>query len=284
MGDTPLVAMSWDMTTEHDRLTPYAEDLVRHARSFMVGPYARDASIVDEALRFCSRYDLVPLLHTLDLDLCGLDPLEEDVVAQLGGAARRLGVEWVTTDLAMWAKDGESLVEALVPMPWIADAVDYIVPRVERIQDILGVRVAVENSSYAYVLGEDNPFDIQSEIVRRADSYAAFDVGHYLIATEVTGEDTRTFLPRDFCWDKVVEAHLSGVTVLDAPNGVVADDQHPAPISEQLWDLAGRTLPAAPHLRAVVAESEGMQGRDLVDKVARLAEEVARWGRAGSRR
>jgi hypothetical protein len=90
-GGPPLVAFSWDMTTEHDRLAPFAGQLTGADRAFMVGPYARDMTTIDEALRFCDEYDLVPLLHTLDLDLCGLDPIDETLVKQLGVAARRLG-------------------------------------------------------------------------------------------------------------------------------------------------------------------------------------------------
>ncbi|GAA2434410.1 DUF692 family multinuclear iron-containing protein [Streptomyces mauvecolor] len=283
-GGPPLVAFSWDMTTEHDRLAPFAAQLTGTDRAFMVGPYARDMTTIDEALRFCDQYDLVPLLHTLDLDLCGLDPIDETLVRQLGVAARRLGVEWVTTDLAMWTKDGEALVEALVPMPWIADAVDYVVPRVERMQELLGVRVAVENSSYAYVIGDANPFTLQSEIVVRADAAMVYDVGHHLIASTVSGISTDDLMPADYAWDRVVESHLSGVTVLAAEDGPTADDQHAAPISEELWQLARRHMPEARGLRAMVAESEGIRGEDLVTKVGRLAAEVEIWRKDGATR
>ncbi|MEW2574735.1 multinuclear nonheme iron-dependent oxidase [Streptomyces syringium] len=276
-GARPLVGFSWDMTSEHERLAPFAERLAGEDRAFMVGPYARDAATVDEAVRFCEQHALVPLLHTLDLDLCGLDPVDDELVKQLGDAVRRLGVSWVTTDLAMWTKDGESLVEALVPMPWIEDSVDYVVPRVERMQELLGVRVAVENSAYAYVVGDANPFALQSEIARRADAFMVYDVGHHLIASEVSGIATDALMPEDFAWDRVVEGHLSGVTVLAADDGVTADDQHAAPIREELWLLARRHLPAATGLRAMVAESEGIRGEDLVAKVGRMAAEVRIW-------
>ncbi|MGW0390782.1 multinuclear nonheme iron-dependent oxidase [Streptomyces sp. NPDC003042] len=277
-GQAPLVGFSWDMTSEHDRLAPYAARLTGPDRAFMVGPYARDLETVERAVRFCEEHDLVPLLHTLDLDLCGLDPVDDVLVKRLGEAARRLGVEWVTTDLAMWTKDGESLVEALVPMPWVAEAVDYVVPRIERMQELLGVRVAVENSSYAYVVGDANPFTLQCEIARRADAVVVYDVGHHLIASRVSGIGTEDLMPDDYAWDLVVESHLSGVTVLAAGDGrLTADDQHAAPISEELWLLARRYMPKARALRAMVAESEGIHGEDLVAKVGRMADEVRIW-------
>lgn len=276
-GQPPLVAFSWDITSEHHRLAPCAPRLAGPGRAFMAGPYARDAATVETAVRFCEQHGLVPLLHTLDLDLCGLDPVDEQLVKQLAEAVRRLGVTWVTTDLAMWTKDGEALVEALVPMPWTEDAVEHVVPRVERMQDLLGVRIAVENSSYAYATGDANPFALQAEIARRADAYLAYDVGHHLIAATVAGARADELMPDDFAWDRVVEGHLSGVTVLAEDDGITADDQHAAPIREELWQLARRHLPRASALRAMVAESEGIRGEDLVAKVDRMAREVRSW-------
>jgi uncharacterized protein (UPF0276 family) len=271
----PLIAASWDITSEHEKLEPYAGEVA--ADAFLIGPYAWDMQSVDKGLKFCKDYGLTPLLHTLDLDLCGLDPLNEALVANLGAIARRLQVGWVTTDLAMWMRDDEALVEALVPMPWTEDAIDYIVPRVTRVQEILGLPVALENSSYAYVVGDANPFEIQCAIAKATDSLMVFDVGHYLIASVTSGVDLDSLLPRDFLWERVVEGHISGVTILSARDGVIADDQHATPISEQLWELAAATMPRARQLRYMVAESEGISGPDLVGKVRRMRAEVARW-------
>jgi uncharacterized protein (UPF0276 family) len=273
----PLIGLSWDVTTEHAKLEPATRRYLPAAEAFMVGPYAGDTAAVDLALEYCLRHGFSPLVHTLDLDLCGIDPLDSRVLSGLADAVRRLGVDWVTTDLAMWSYRGQPLVDNLVAIPWVDGVVEHVVPRVIRIQEELGVRVAVENSAYAFGVGELNPYSVQDEIARRADARLCFDVGHALITAEVTGRDPVDLIPDDFSWDLVVEGHLAGVTTLACSDGVTSDDQHRAPIAPRVFSLAARTLAQADNLVAWVAESEGITAGDLAHKVAAMHREVRLW-------
>jgi uncharacterized protein (UPF0276 family) len=273
----PLVSLSWDVSTEHDTLAPHIERYAPWVDAFMVGPYADDEAAVDLAIDFCSRHGLTPLLHALDLDLCGLDPLDPETLALLATAVRRLGVEWVTADLAMWSWGGQPLVDNLVPIPWVEGVVEHVVPRVRQIQDALGVQVAVENSSYAFGVGDLDPFAVQAIIADDADAVLCFDVGHALITAEVIGVDPFKLVPTDFPWERVMEGHVAGVTSLQVKAGITSDDQHRAPIADRVWDLAAATLGQAENLVVWVAESEGITAADLVRKVAAMHAQVRQW-------
>ena len=155
--------------------------------------------------------------------------------------------------------------------------VEHVVERVRVIQDVLGVRVAVENSAYGFGIGDLNPFAVQAEIAQRADAWLCFDVGHTLITAEVTGRDVAELVPDDFPWELVVEAHVAGVTTLPYSNGFTSDDQHGAPITDRICALAERTLSRAENLVVWVAESESIKAPDLARKVERMHREVRRW-------
>ncbi len=273
----PLVSLSWDITTEHDRLAPHTDRYAPWVDAFMVGPYANDEAAIDLTVEYCGRHGLTPLVHALDLDLCGLDPLDPDVLRGLRTAAQRLGVEWITADLAMWSWGGQPLVDNLVAIPWVEGVVEHVVPRVRQIQDALGVQVAIENSSYAFGVGDLDPFAVQAIIADEADAVLCFDVGHALITAEVIDADPYTVVPADFPWSLVVEGHVAGVTSLQVGAGVTSDDQHRAPIADRIWDLAAATLGRAENLVVWVAESEGISAPDLARKVAAMHAQVRQW-------
>jgi uncharacterized protein (UPF0276 family) len=275
----PIVGFSWDITTEHDTLAARTDRYLPWAEAFMVGPYTGDDASIDTAIDYCMRYGLTPLIHTLDLDLCGIEPLNPQLLAQLAAMVHRLGVEWVTADLAMWVRRGQLLVDNLMAAPWVDGVVEHTIPRVRQIQDALGARVAIENSAHCFGVGHLNPFAIQAQIAAETDAYLCFDVGHTLITAEVTGQDPDELMPADFPWDLVVEGHVAGVTSLACADGVTSDDQHRAPIADRIWKLAGCTLAKAQNLVAWVAESEGISAPDLSRKVATMHAEIRRWQR-----
>ncbi|MCB1588061.1 MAG: DUF692 family protein, partial [Xanthomonadales bacterium] len=88
-----------------------------------------------------------PLIcHGLSLSLGGPSPLDETLV-------RRVGQLMASHDALLYSEhlsactDDAHLYD-LMPIPFTEDAVVHVSDRISRVQDLLGQRIAMENSSY----------------------------------------------------------------------------------------------------------------------------------------
>lgn len=90
------------------------------------------------------RYPIV--LHGLSLDIGGPDPIDAELVAQIGAFMRRYDVPLYSEHLTYCAAEGH--LYDLLPIPFTDEAVQHVAGRVRQVQDILGQAIALENASY----------------------------------------------------------------------------------------------------------------------------------------
>ncbi|GAA4666383.1 multinuclear nonheme iron-dependent oxidase [Streptomyces youssoufiensis] len=272
------VCFSCDAAVGLEVAEAVAERVSSAASWFSVGILSSDRELARRWADFCRRRGLRPLFHPLDLDVCGTDTLDEAVLHALGERATELGSPWLNIDLAMWVRQGEALLESLVPMPLVDEAVDWAVERIRHAQAVIGRPITIENAPYPFVVGDTDILTLMSRIAERADCLMTLDVGHLYGLRVQRGQPALLPSDADVAWDRVVEAHMSGTFTRDFPGGVkVVDDKHDWPVVDEVWELAGQLLPRAPNLRSVMVEAEGMGADELATSVLRFAAATERW-------
>lgn len=94
--------------------------------------------------QLAERHPLV--LHGLSLDIGGPDPIDTELVRAIKALMAELGAPLYSEHLTYCAAGGH--LYDLLPIPFTAEAVDYVAGRVRQVQDILGQAIALENASY----------------------------------------------------------------------------------------------------------------------------------------
>lgn len=247
-------------------------------RYYSVGVISDQQDLVEQAITHLAGRGLRLTYHPIDLDVCGQDPLDPAVLRAVRDRADELDTPWITVDLAMWVKGGEVLVNNLVPMPLIKEAVDWTVPRIQQIQEVVGRPVAVENPPYPFMIGDRDILPLMAEIVERAGCLATFDVGHLYGLRRQQHRPLVQDADDDFCWDRVVEVHIAGnFDRVLASGEVLFEDYHTFTVSPEVWQLAELLVPRAHAARAVMAECELMPPADLIQSVYDIGAALQRW-------
>jgi uncharacterized protein (UPF0276 family) len=231
---------------------------------------------------FCKRFGLRPLFHPVDLDLCGTDPLDDGQLRALAARAEEMGAPWLNADLAMWCRGGEALLESLIPMPLVPEAVAWTVDRVKHAQDVLQRPIAIENAPYPWYMGGGDILQMMSSIAEQADCLMTVDIGHLYGLRVHQGRALVQPGDDDIAWDRVVESHMSGTFFRRYPGEVtIVDDKHDWPVAPEVWALAQKLLPRARNLRAVMAEAEGLDAERVASTVLQFSRGIHQlWGRS----
>ncbi len=122
----------------------------------------------------------------------------------------------------------------LLPVPYTKEALDHVVDRVSRVQDILGRRLTLENVSSYVTFGQSEmtEWEFVSEVANRADCWLLFDVNNVYVSAFNHGFSADDFLngmPRD----RVVQFHVAG----HSHEETHLIDTHDHPVCDEVWDF-----------------------------------------------
>lgn len=180
------------------------------------------------------RYPFV--CHGLSLSLGGPGPLDEALLRRIRDFMREHGMSLYTEHLS-WCAD-ESHLYDLLPIPMTEEAVRYTADRIARAQDILGMRIGVENAStYISPPGGDM---IEPEFVRavveRADCLLHLDVNNVHVNSRNFGFDPFDYL-QQLPLERVAYVHVAGHYVEE--DGLLVDT-HGSDVIDPVWQLLRR--------------------------------------------
>jgi len=173
--------------------------------------------------------------HGLSLSLGSPAALDEGFVRDVKGFLDTHQIRYYTEHLSYCSDDGH--LYDLMPIPFTAEAVDYVAARIRRVQDILERRIAIENASYYAAPGaEMSESEFLLAVLERADCGLLLDVNNIVVNSINHRYDAETFLdalPRE----RIVYAHVAGHYV-EAEDLRV--DTHAAPVCDPVWSLLDR--------------------------------------------
>jgi uncharacterized protein (UPF0276 family) len=180
------------------------------------------------------RYPVVAHGVSLNLGAEG-DP---EHLRRLVDLVRRTGAPWASDHLCYTGSHGVNTHD-LLPVPYTAEVLDHMVERVRRVQDALGVVLAIENpSSYVeYADSTMTEWDFLAELVERADCAVLLDVNNAFVSSVNHGFDPVAYLDAVPA-DRVVQIHLAGHSIRRG----FRLDTHDGPVCDEVWDLYAHAI------------------------------------------
>jgi len=170
--------------------------------------------------------------HGLSLSIGSPAPLDLDFVRRLKTFLDEHQIRAYTEHLSYCSDDGH--LYDLMPIPFTAEAVDYVAERVRNVQDILERRIALENVSYYAAPGQEMAeIDFVKAVLEEADCNLLLDVNNVYVNSINHGYDPVDFLDA-LPAERIVYGHIAGHYV-EAPDLRV--DTHGADVIDSVWDL-----------------------------------------------
>ena len=179
---------------------------------------------------FTERYPF--LIHGLSLSIGSPAPLDEQLVRDIKAFMQDHGIRMYSEHLSYCGDDGH--LYDLMPIPFTDDAVKYVAGRVQRVQDILEQRIALENVSY-YAPADSSMSEVEFllAVLDEADCDLMLDINNIVVNSINHRYDPSDFLSR-MPAEKIRYFHIAGHYVEDEDLRV---DTHGAPVDEQAWEL-----------------------------------------------
>lgn len=178
--------------------------------------------------------ELYPLvMHGVSLSIGSSAPLDLDYVRQVGALAARIEPEWISDHLCWTGIAGRNLHD-LMPLPYTEEALRHVIERVQRVQDLLGRRLLLENvSSYvSFRESELSEWDFLRSVAEGADCLILLDVNNIYVSSVNHGFDPRSYLEA-IPAGRVRQIHLAG----HQHQGDLLIDTHDHPVPDPVWNL-----------------------------------------------
>ena len=177
-------------------------------------------------------------LHGVSLSIGSTDPLDLSYLSKLKALADRIEPAIVSDHLCWTGVEGENLHD-LLPLPFTEEAIRHITGRVQRVQEILGRPVLLENvSSYvAYQHSTMPEWQFLTAVARRSGCGILLDLNNVYVNSVNHGFNPMEYL-RGIPGELVGQFHLAGHT----HRGELLFDTHSRPVIEPVWDLYREAL------------------------------------------
>ena len=178
------------------------------------------------------------VMHGVSMSIASTDPLNLDYLAKLKTLAAEVQPEWISDHLCWTGVHGINSHD-LLPVPYNEEAIAHIVSRVQKVQDILGREMILENvSSYlTYNQSEMEEWEFINEIARRAGCKILFDINNIYVSARNHGFSAQTFL-QSIKPEYVQQFHLAG----HSDYGDYVIDTHDHDVPPAVWDLYKEAL------------------------------------------
>jgi uncharacterized protein (UPF0276 family) len=189
----------------------------------------------DRLARVKARYPVV--LHGVGLNLLGHEALDESYLDALARLADVVEAPFVTDHLC-WTRANAVSHHDLLPVPHVADLVEFAAERAAYVQRRLDRPFGIENlSSYvAFRSSTLTEWEFFAHVVRESGCWALLDINNIYVSSQNHGFEPDTYLDAiDF--DRVLQVHLAGHT--RDPSGAIVDT-HDHPVSSATWALYAR--------------------------------------------
>ncbi len=175
----------------------------------------------------------IPMVcHGLSLNIGGPAPLDEPFVKRVKQFLETHNMRVYSEHLSYCADDGH--LYDLMPIPFTEKAVHYVADRIQRVQDIIGQRMAMENASYYAAPGKEmEEIDFVNSVLEEADCLFHIDINNIYVNSINNKYDAEKFL-KALPGDRISYAHIAGHYV-EAEDLRV--DTHGADVIDPVWKL-----------------------------------------------
>ena len=171
--------------------------------------------------------------HGLSLSIGAPAPLDEDFVRQVKTFMQQHNIRCYSEHLSYCGGDDGHMYD-LMPIPFTEEAVSYVAERVQRVQDILGQRLALENVSYYAAPGaEMDEVSFLLQVLEQADCDLLLDINNIYVNSINHNYDAEDFLAA-MPAERIQYLHIAG-HYHEAEDLRV--DTHGSPVIDPVWEL-----------------------------------------------
>lgn len=193
------------------------------------------------------------VLHSVNLSLGSPEATSDSAtLVLLRSILRAARVQALSDHLAFSRVAGRSL-EHFEPIWRIDEAATLIAHNIERLQDGLGIRLALENIAPTFDPGGDmSPMEFLNEMVRRTGCGILLDITNLTLSEKNGFCDAKaelSILNRK----AVIGVHLAGGDMVDG----LAYDAHAFPLADEDLAWLKRLLPDLTNCRSIILERDG---------------------------
>ncbi len=218
------------------------------------------------------RSDFPLSIHGVGLSIGGARGLDADHLDRVRRLCDRYEPESFSEHLA-WSSHGADYLNDLLPLPYTAETLTLVCDHVDRVQEVLGRRMLLENPAtyLRFAQSTISETDFLAEVARRTGCGLLLDVNNVFVSCLNHGTDPYAWLAA-FPLHLTAEIHLGGHDVEELPSGPLLIDSHGAPVADPVWALYAKVIEDAGPLPTLVEWDN-----DLPDWPV-LAAEAARAG------
>lgn len=174
--------------------------------------------------------------HGLSLSIGSPAPLNTDLLHGIKNLMREHGIRYYSEHLSYCSDQGQ--LYDLLPIPFTEEAVDYVAERIARAQDILGQRIAIENSSYYFAPQQEmSESEFINAVIRKADCALLLDVNNIYVNSINHRYDPYEFLA-SLPGERTAYIHIAG-HYNEADDLRV--DTHGMAVIDPVWQLLEKT-------------------------------------------
>ncbi len=187
-------------------------------------------------------------MHGVSLSIGSTDPLDNGYLKGLKELADLVEPELISDHLCWTGVHGLNMHD-LLPLPLTEESVEHVASRVMQVQDMLGRRFMLENTSTYVTFEEDEmtEWEFLSAICARADCDILLDVNNIYVSGFNHGFSMDAYLD-GVPADRIRQIHLAG----HEHNGDYIVDTHDEPVPEYVLDLYAKSVARFGHVPTMI--------------------------------
>lgn len=193
------------------------------------------------------------VLHSIGLSICSAEIFDRAYVDNLARWAGRWRAPWVSEHLSFSRVGSAHEVNAALALPIACDEdmLDLLVPRIDAVQQRLGVPFLLENNVAYVTIPEQGMGEAEflNRLCARTSCSLLLDL-HNLYTNAVNHRFSAYAFLDELDLSRVLEVHVAG----GQPMMGFHTDSHTGPVHEAVWPLLAATAARATALQAVTFE------------------------------
>ncbi|MEK6593119.1 MAG: DUF692 domain-containing protein [Pseudomonadota bacterium] len=181
-------------------------------------------------------------LHGVAMSLAADAEPDAAHLKRLADLARRIEPALVSEHLA-WSTWRGAYHPDLLPFPRTDEALARIAGNIQRTQDVLQRRIAIENPSHYLQMADHawGEIDFLAELARHTGCGLLLDVNNVYVSARNLGFSATAYIDA-FPGEPVMEVHLAGHAPDPSLGEALLVDSHDAPVAPEVWALYERLI------------------------------------------
>lgn len=213
------------------------------------------------------------LFHPSFINFCGSHSNSARWLSATAEHIKTVGSAWFAQDCAycFWQDSYgySSQFGYFIPPILNQASLELAIQRVQEVQTVSQVTVAIEPPPVSFVVGKMPVLDFFGQLADAADCALLLDMGHLVSYQMASGQSIIEQIS-SLQVERVIEIHIAGGRTKDAGQGPIYIDAHEADILDEVWQMLEQLLPLLPNVKALCYECEGVAQPKVLEVLQRL--------------